>query len=108
MSFIGKLKQFKDLKEKAKALQDQLSTITSDGSAGWGKVKVTINGTQQVTQVLIDDEMMADKVKLQGFLKDAFNDAAQKLQQILANKMREGGGMDLMSEFGEMMKGGQE
>lgn len=107
MSFLGKLKQFKDLKDKAKALQDQLSEITSEGSAAWGKVKITINGTQQVTNVSIDQELMADKTKLEQSLKEAFNDAAQKLQQILAAKMREGGGMDIMNEFGDMMKGGQ-
>ncbi len=107
MSFLGKLKQFKDLKDKAKALQDQLSQISSEGSAGWGKVKVTINGTQQVTDVSIDQELMTDRSKLEGYLKEAFNDAAQKLQQILAAKMREGGGMDIMNEFGDMMKGGQ-
>lgn len=108
MSFLGKLKQFKDLKDKAKALQDQLSVISAEGSAGWGKVKVTINGTQQVTNVSIDQEVMSDKTKLEQLLKEAFNDAAQKLQQILAAKMREGGGMDIMNEFGDMMKGGQE
>lgn len=106
MSFLGKLKQFKDLKDKAKALQDQLSQISSEGTAAWGKVKITINGTQQVTNVSIDPEVMSDKTKLEEFLKEAFNDAAKKLQQILATQMREGGGMDIMNEFGDMMKGG--
>ena len=106
MSFLVKLKQFKDIQDKSKALQDQLSVITSEGTSGWGKVKVTINGTQQVTNVSIDQEVMSDRSKLETLLKEAFNDAAQKLQQILATKMREGGGMDIMNEFGDMMKGG--
>lgn len=105
MSFLGKLKQFKDLKDKAKSLQDTLGQISAEGSAAWGKVKITIDGTQNVTNVFIDQEMMSDKTKLEQASKEAYNDATKKLQQILAVKMREGGGMDLMNEFGDMMKG---
>ncbi len=101
---FSKLKQFKDLKDRAKAMQDMLSEEKADGTAGWNKVKVTINGNQHVEDVSIDASLMDDRSKLEGLLKEAFNDAVEKMQKTLASKLREGGGMDLMSEFGDMLK----
>lgn len=102
---FGKLKQFKDLKDRAKAMQDMLAQEHAEGSAGWGgSVKVMINGNQHVDSVTIDPSALSDKTKLEGLLKDAFNDATEKMQRTLASKLREGGGMDLMSEFGDMLK----
>ncbi len=75
-----------------------------DGTSGWNKVKVTINGNQHVEDVSIDASLMDDRSKLEGLLKEAFNDAVEKMQKTLASKLREGGGMDLMSEFGDMLK----
>ena len=102
---FGKLKQFKDLKDRAKAMQDMLAQEHAEGTAGWGGVvKVTINGNQHVESVNIDQSAMGDKSKLETLVKDAFNDAIEKMQKTLAGKSREGGGMDLMSEFGDMLK----
>lgn len=101
---FSKLKQFKDLKDRAKAMQDMLAEEKVDGTSGWNKVKVTINGNQHVEDVSIDASLMDDRSKLEGLLKEAFNDAVEKMQKTLASKLREGGGMDLMSEFGDMLK----
>lgn len=102
---FGKLKQFKDLKDRAKAMQDMLAEEHAEGSAGWGgSVKVTINGNQHVDSVHIEESVLSDRTKLEGLVKDAFNDAIEKMQRTLASKLREGGGMDMMSEFSEMLK----
>lgn len=104
MSMFGKLKQFKDLKDRAKAMQDMLAQEKSEGVSGWGKVKITINGNQHVEDVVIDESVLSDRSKLETLVKEAFNDAIEKMQKSLAGKLREGGGMDLMSEFGDMLK----
>ena len=101
---FGKLKQFKDLKDRAKAMQEMLAQEKAEGTSGWGKVKITINGNQHVENVSIDQDAMSDRSKLETLVKEAFNDAIEKMQKSLAIKMREGGGMDLMSEFGDMLK----
>ena len=102
---FSKLKQFKDLKDRAKAMQDMLAQEHAEGTAGWGgKVKVVINGNQHVEAVHIEPDAAQDVSKLQDLVKDAFNDALEKMQRTLASKLREGGGMDLMSEFGDMLK----
>jgi len=101
---FNKLKQFKDLRSRAKEIQGVLGKESAQGSAGWGKVKVDITGNQQVTAVTIEPDVMNDRAKLQDLVKDAVNDAIQKIQKIMASKMKDSGGMDLAQEFGEMMK----
>lgn len=101
---FSKLKQFNDLKNRAKAMQDTLAKETAVGSAAWGKVKVTMNGNIQATQVEIDDALMNDKAKLQEHLRDAINDATGAVQKIMASKLKDIGGLDLANEFGDALK----
>lgn len=101
---FSKLKQFKNLRDKAKVMQDVLAKETLEGAAGWGKVKVMMNGNQQVLSVTIDPSVMDDKTKLEGFIREATNDAIQKMQKVMQTKLRETGGFDIMKEFGEMSK----
>lgn len=106
---FNKLKQFKDIRDKAKMIQDALQSETAQGSAGWGeKVKVTVNGLQQIVSVSIEPDAMSDKAKLEGWIKDAANDAMQKVQKLMASKMKDMGGMDLAKDLQDMMgKGGE-
>ena len=101
---FSKLKQFKDLKDRAKQIQDALAQETAEGAAGWGKVKIVMNGNQQVTSVIIDESVMSDRIKLQGLIAEATNDAIGKIQKIMATKLKDIGGLDLASEFGDAMK----
>jgi hypothetical protein len=90
---FNKLKQFKDLRNTAKQMQTMLAQESADGEAAWGKVKVKINGNQEVLDVQIDPELLTvdNKEKLQGALKDATNDAIKKVQRIMAEKVRQSG-----------------
>lgn len=101
---FSKLKQFKDLKGRAKQIQDALSQESAEGTAGWGKVKVTINGNQKILSVSIDDSLMADRNKLQDLIMEATNDAITKIQRVMATKLKDIGGLDLAAEFGDAMK----
>lgn len=94
MSVFSKLKQFKDLRDQGKKLQDALSgesaTVTSGG------VAITMDGNFQLTGVAIDEELLnpTKKEKLQNAIKDAHGDAIKKMQRIMASKMQEMGGME--------------
>lgn len=101
---FSKLKQFKNLRDKAKVMQDTLARETVEGAGGWGKVKIAINGNQQVLSVTIDPSAMEDKTKLEGWIREAMNDAIQKMQKVMQTKLRDVGGLDIMKEFGEMTK----
>lgn len=100
---FNKLKQFKDLRSKAKELQDQLSKENAEGSAAWGKVKVVIDGTQKIQSVTIDPSLLSDKTAVENGVRDAVNDATQKIQRTVAMKMRDLGGPDLANEMQELL-----
>lgn len=94
---FSKLKQFKDLRDKAKQLQNALSGESVEGSGGWGKVKVTMDGNQAITALTIDDALLSpsEKEKLQAALKEALNEALKKAQKLVMEKMKGIGGLDL-------------
>jgi DNA-binding YbaB/EbfC family protein len=99
-----KLKQFKDLRSKAKVIQEALAQESVEGSAAWGKLMVTMNGNQQVTSVKIDPALLSDANTLGNHIKDAVNDAVQKVQKTMAAKLKDLGGDDLAKEVQEMMQ----
>jgi len=88
---FNKLKQFKDLRSQAKQIQNTLSQESAEGSAEWGKIKIKINGNQEVLNVEIDPELLDNKEKLENGIKEATNDAIKKVQRIMAEKMKNSG-----------------
>jgi hypothetical protein len=88
---FNKIKNVQNLRSQAKQLQELLANESAEGTAGWGKVKVTINGNQEIQTVSIDPELMNDKSKLEGLIKEAVNDAIKKIQRAAAMKMQQSG-----------------
>lgn len=102
---FNKLKQFQDVRSRAKQMQKELEEVKIQGEAAWGKVKVTINGNQRVVNFEFADEVMNDKAKLEGYAKEAVNNAMEKLQKEMVNKMKDMGGLDLAQDIQGMMGG---
>ena len=101
---FSKLKQVRDLQGKAKQIQTALSTEKVEGSGGWGKVKMTVDGNQTVVSVTIEPDAMNDKAKLEGMVKDATNDAMNKVRKVMASKLKDLGGLDLAKDMQDMIK----
>ncbi|MFH0854230.1 MAG: YbaB/EbfC family nucleoid-associated protein [bacterium] len=95
-----KLKQFKDLRDQAKQMQNALSKETADGSGAWGKVKLTMDGNMEITKIEIADEIMANKEKLINSIIEAHKDAMKRIQKIMAKKMQEMGGLGNFTGLG--------
>ncbi len=68
-------------------LQEELESLTVEGSAGGGVVKVTMSGKQVVESVTIDPEAMEDAELLQDLVAAAVNDAFARTQKLAAEKM---------------------
>jgi len=47
---------------------------------------------------------MNNREKLEEMVKEATNDAVKKVQHLITKKLKDSGGMDLASEFGDMLK----
>lgn len=94
---FSKLKQVKEMRDKAKNLQNSLANETFTGSGAWGKVKITVDGNQEVKDVDISEEMLSpsEKSKLEGGIKDALREAIKKAQKKIVEKMKESGDFDL-------------
>ena len=103
---FNKLKQFKDIKDKAKMLQGMLANERATGAGGWGKVKITFDGNQHATEVLIDPSLLNDKANLEKAVKEAINDGVTNIQKILTSKMKDMGGLDLAKDIQDMMGSG--
>ncbi|NCN07435.1 YbaB/EbfC family nucleoid-associated protein [Candidatus Falkowbacteria bacterium] len=89
---FNKLKQIQDLKSQANQIKKALSDESVEGSGAWGKVKITMDGNQEVKKVEIADEFLSDKTKLESAILEATNDAIKKVQKVMAQKMSQMGG----------------
>jgi len=68
-------------------IQEELETLTVEGSAGGGAVKVVMSGKQIVESVTIDPEAAEEMDLLQDMVLAAVNDASTKAQELAAQKM---------------------
>ena len=97
MTMFSKLKEIKNLRNQAKTLQNTLKDEHIETTAAWGKIKVKMNGNQEVEHVDIDRELMSPEKKtdLEKAIKEAVNDANHKVQKIMAEKVRKQGGLNI-------------
>ena len=68
-------------------IQEELETMTVEGSAGGGAVKVVMTGKQIVESVTIEPEAAEEVDLLQDMVLAAVNDASTKAQDLAAQKM---------------------
>ncbi len=94
---LGKLKQFKDMRSQAKALQDMLAEESITVKAAGDSVVLTMDGNLKITGLAIDDALLSPekKEKLQDGIKKAHEDAMKKIQRVMAMKMKEMGGLNI-------------
>ncbi len=88
-----KLKQFKDIRDQGKKLQEILGNESCTASNFGNTVNITMNGNMQITEVKIAPEMLSldKKEKLESAIKDVHADVLKKVQKIMASKMQESG-----------------
>src|SRR5512139_790235 len=86
---IGQLmKQAQMMQENMRRMQDQLGAIEVEGQSGSGMVKVVMTCKHQVRRVAIDSSLFSDdREMLEDLLVAAFNDAAQRAEATIAEKM---------------------
>ena len=92
------MKQAQKLQAKMMKLQEESASQTVEGSAGGGMVRVVANGRQQIVSIDIEKEVVdpEDVDMLQDLIIAAVNDALQKSQDMVAEKMSKlTGGMNI-------------
>jgi DNA-binding YbaB/EbfC family protein len=81
--------QLQQMQNKLMKAQEELGTLTVEGSAGGGAVKVTMNGHRELRGIVISpDAVDPDDVEtLQDMVTAAFNDASKKAQDLAESKL---------------------
>lgn len=81
------MRQAQQMQQK---LQEEIALIRVEASAGGGMVTVKMNGQKQVLDVKIEAEVYAskDQEMLQDLLRAAVNEASRRVDEELANQMR--------------------
>lgn len=81
------MRQAQRMQAQLQKIQEELETLTVEGSAGGGVVKVVMTGKQVVESVTIEPEAVEDVELLQDLVAAAVNDASNKTQELAASKM---------------------
>lgn len=92
---FNKIKQIQELKSQANQIKKALAEETVEGSGGWDKVKIVMDGNQEVKSVSISDDLLGEKAELETAVAEATNDAIKKAQRVMAQKMQSLGGLNL-------------
>lgn len=84
----GLMKQAQAMQDNLKKAQEELATIEVTGESGAGLVKVTMTCKHDVKRISIDPSLVGDdKEMLEDLVAAAFNDAARRVEQTVAEKM---------------------
>jgi len=83
------LKQIEQMQANMIKAQEELGSVTVEGSAGGGAVTLVMNGHQELQSLTIDPEFVdpEDVDTLQDAIVAAFHDAQRKAQEVAQDKM---------------------
>ena len=89
MDITQMMKQAQEMQER---LQQEMSQLSVQATAGGGMVTVTMNGHKHLQRIAIDPEVVSkdDVAMLQDLIVAAVNDASRKVDDGMKSKM---GGM---------------
>jgi DNA-binding YbaB/EbfC family protein len=93
---FDKMKGLFEMQKKMQAVKRELDNVSFDIQSSDGLVKITMNGSQEVKEVAIKDNLgESEKVRLASALKDTFNRAIKRSQEVAAQKMKDVTGFNI-------------
>lgn len=93
---LDKMKALFEMQKKMQEVKRQLDSATFDIQSSDGAVKITMNGSQEVQEITIKDNLdESERARLNNSIKDTFNRAIKRSQDIAAQKMKEVTGLNI-------------
>ncbi len=93
---FDKMKEVFAMQKKMQEVKRQLDSTSFEISSSDGVVKINMNGSQEVQSVAIKDNLTdAEKSRLASILKDTFNRAIKRSQEVAAAKMKDSIGFNI-------------
>lgn len=91
------LRQAQEMQNKLAKAQEELASLTVEGSAGGGAVKVVMTGQQNVQSVKVSPEAVNPQEieLLEDMIMAAINDAVKKSQEMAQKKLTSITGMKI-------------
>jgi DNA-binding YbaB/EbfC family protein len=89
MKGLGQLmRQAQEMQESMQRAQDELASLEVAGEAGGGMVRVRMTCKYEVRRVEIEENLLGeDKEMLEDLVAAAYNDAAQKVERTVQEKL---------------------
>lgn len=85
---FDKLKDLYNLKKQAEEMQKQLAAEKVTGLSVDGTFAVTLNGNHELLSVNISPDINLGQPEIQKNIKEAFDNAQDKLKQLLADRFQ--------------------
>jgi DNA-binding YbaB/EbfC family protein len=84
----GLMKNLPKMREEMEKFQSRLGSITAEGDAGGGMVKVKVNGLQEIQSCKLSDDAykLGDRELLEDLIVAATNQALKKVKQQVAEE----------------------
>lgn len=93
---FDKMKKLMEMQKKMQELKCELDNATFEVSSSDSLVKITMSGSQEVREALIQREIKEiEKPALEKAIKDVYNKAIKRSQEIAAEKMKSLTGFNL-------------
>ncbi|MDD4894037.1 MAG: YbaB/EbfC family nucleoid-associated protein [Candidatus Omnitrophica bacterium] len=93
---FDKMKALMDMQKKMQEMKRELDAANFDVQSHDGLVKITMNGSQEVKEVIIRENFKeTEKSTLEKAIKDAYNIAIKRSHDIAASKMKDITGFNL-------------
>lgn len=86
MGMFDKLKDLNEMRKQAKAMEQLLAAETVTGSSSGGKIKITIDGNQNIKSVEVSPEVVGDKSEVARHIRSALEDLFKQHRKMLQSK----------------------
>jgi DNA-binding YbaB/EbfC family protein len=93
---FDKMKGLFEMQKKMQEVKRALEDTNFDIQSSDGLVKITMNGAQEIKEVVIKDNLgESEQARLASALKDTFNRAIKRSQEVAAQKMKDVTGFNI-------------
>ncbi|OGT60862.1 MAG: nucleoid-associated protein, YbaB/EbfC family [Gammaproteobacteria bacterium RIFCSPHIGHO2_12_FULL_43_28] len=95
------MKRAQEMQKKLQEIQKQVADMEVIGQSGGGMVKITMTGQHYAKKVVLDSNLLKDdKAIIEDLIAAAINDATDKIEKNLREKMGSLAGMKMPDGFG--------
>jgi DNA-binding protein YbaB len=86
MGIFDKLKDINEMRKQAKVIEAQLAQVQVTGKSSGEKIKLTMDGNQNVLSVEVDPGIVGDKGEIARHIRAALEDLFKQHKKMLQSK----------------------